>query len=114
MIIKDISFASAEENILYDEKLLDLAEQGLSGEILRFWEAPEFFIVLGRISKQEIEVKIEEAAADGVKMIKRCSGGGANSSSRSCPAASSRRRTSLQSMVLAMRSGFMRCTPRYR
>ncbi|MDD5680612.1 MAG: lipoate--protein ligase family protein [Candidatus Omnitrophica bacterium] len=76
MIVKDISFAHAEENILYDEKLLDLAEQGLSSEILRFWEASGFFIVLGRISKQEAEVKTEAAAADGIKIIKRRSGGG--------------------------------------
>lgn len=76
MIVKDISFVQAEENILYDEKLLDLAEQGLSDEILRFWEASEFFIVLGRISKPEIEVRTEEAAADGIRIIKRRSGGG--------------------------------------
>jgi len=76
MLIKDISFSAAEENIAYDEKLLDLAEQGLGNETLRFWESPDFFIVLGRVSKPEIDVKIEETARDGVKIIKRRSGGG--------------------------------------
>lgn len=76
MLIKDISFSSAEENISYDEKLLDLAEEGLAGETLRFWESPDFFIVLGRISKPEFDVKQDAAACDGVKIIKRRSGGG--------------------------------------
>ena len=46
MIVKDISFASVEDNILYDENLLECAETGLGGETLRFWETPSFSIVL--------------------------------------------------------------------
>jgi len=76
MLIKDISFSSAEENISYDEKLLDLAEQGLSDETLRFWESPDFFIVLGRVSKPELDVNTDAADRDDVKIIKRRSGGG--------------------------------------
>lgn len=76
MLIKDISFSSAEENILYDEKLLDLAEEGLAGEALRFWESPDFFIVLGRASKPETDVRTDEAARGGIKIIARRSGGG--------------------------------------
>lgn len=76
MLIKDVSFSSAEENIAYDEKLLDMAEQGLGNETLRFWESPDFFIVLGRVSKPEIDVKIEEAVRGGIKIVKRRSGGG--------------------------------------
>ncbi len=76
MIIKDVSFAPAEENILYDEKLLELAENGLSGETLRFWESKDFFVVLGRISKPDAEVDIAAAGEDNVKIIRRRSGGG--------------------------------------
>ncbi len=76
MLIKDISFSSAEENIAYDEKLLDLAEKGLSNEALRFWEAQYFFIVLGRVSKSEIDVNTAAVDRDSVKIIRRRSGGG--------------------------------------
>ena len=75
MIVKDISFSNPQENIFYDETLLESAEDGASGEILRFWEAKEFFVVLGRISKLEGDVKIE-AERDGVEIIRRTSGGG--------------------------------------
>ncbi len=76
MIIKDVSFSSAEENILYDEKLLELAENGLSSEALRFWESKDFFVVLGRTSKPDAEVDIAAAEKDNVKIIRRRSGGG--------------------------------------
>ena len=76
MILKDISFPSAEENIAYDQVLLELAETDSQDEVLRFWEAKKFFIVLGRISKLEEDVKIEEAKKDGVEIIRRISGGG--------------------------------------
>ena len=76
MLVKDISFSSAEENILYDEKLLDLAEDDLSSEALRFWEAADFFVVLGRISKPESEIETAEAARDNIKIIRRHSAGG--------------------------------------
>jgi lipoate-protein ligase A len=76
MIVIDISFPNALENILYDQTLLDLAEDGASGEILRFWESEEFFIVLGRISKFEDDVKIEAAKKDNIEIIRRPSGGG--------------------------------------
>jgi lipoate-protein ligase A len=76
MILKDIFFPSVEENIAYDRVLLESAEAGSSDEVLRFWEAKNFFIVLGRISKLEEDVKIEEAKKDGVEIIRRMSGGG--------------------------------------
>ena len=76
MIAKDISFSSAQENIFYDQALLESAEDGVSEEVLRFWEAERFFIVLGRISKPEDDVKIEEAKKDGIEIVRRPSGGG--------------------------------------
>ncbi len=76
MIVKDISFASVEDNILYDENLLECAETGLGDETLRFWETPSFCIVLGRVSKETLDVKKEKAIRDGVKVVRRMSGGG--------------------------------------
>ena len=49
MILKDITLSTPEENIVYDEVLLSLAEQGQEGESLRFWESSSLFVVLGRI-----------------------------------------------------------------
>lgn len=76
MVIKDVSFASIEENIRYDEALLESAEKGLGGEILRFWETKDLAIVLGRTAKEELEIKSEEAALDRVQIVRRMSGGG--------------------------------------
>lgn len=76
MIFKDISFPSAPENIAYDQSLLESAERGETGEALRFWEGEFFFIVLGRISKFEEDVKINEAQEDGIEIIRRMSAGG--------------------------------------
>lgn len=76
MIVKNISFASIEENIRYDEDLLKRAEKGLGGEILRFWETADISIVLGRACREEPEINGKEAAEDGVKIVRRMSGGG--------------------------------------
>ena len=45
MILKDISFKTPVENILYDDVLLTLAEQDKGGEVLRLWESEIVFIV---------------------------------------------------------------------
>ncbi len=76
MILKDITLPTPEENILYDEVLLSLAEQGAQGEVLRFWESSRMFIVLGRIGKIEEDVFEEVARKDGVPILRRFSGGG--------------------------------------
>lgn len=63
-------------NIALDEALLDAAEDGLSGETLRFWESPTPFVVLG--TAQEIARETDEAAcaADGIPIVRRCTAGG--------------------------------------
>lgn len=84
MILKDISFNTPEENILYDDVLLRLAEEGKTDEVLRFWESEETFIVLGRISRLEEDVKIEAALRDGIPILRRSSGGGTVLQGRGC------------------------------
>jgi len=76
MIVKDISFSNAQENVYYDRTLLELAEAGSTGEVLRFWESQNFFIVLGKTSKLEEDIKINEVRKDNLEIIRRASGGG--------------------------------------
>ena len=76
MVVKDISFATPEENILFDEVLLDLAEKGLAGETLRFWESAKVFVVLGRISKLEEDVRLDLTRREKIPVLRRASGGG--------------------------------------
>ena len=84
MILENISFQSPLENILYDEVLLDLAEQGRGGEVLRFWESPEIFVVLGRTSNPAEDIYIEEALCDQIPVLRRASGGGTVLQGKGC------------------------------
>lgn len=74
--ILDHSFEEPAMNLALDEALLDAAEEGLSGETLRFWESPVPFVVLG--TAQEVAKEADEAAcaADGVPVLRRCTAGG--------------------------------------
>jgi lipoate---protein ligase len=76
MIRKDISFLSGLANLYFDDVLLELAEAGQSGEVLRFWESPYYFIVLGRTSKEQDDVIMNKAHEDNIPIFRRSSGGG--------------------------------------
>jgi len=84
MILKDISFKSPQENILYDDVLLHLAEQGQQGEVLRFWESPVYFVVLGRIGKEREDAKIDAVRRDHISVLRRSSGGGTVLQGKGC------------------------------
>lgn len=84
MILKDFSLKTPQENILYDDALLALAEEGRRGEVLRFWEASQPFIVLGRVSKMEEDVNLPAALEDGVPVVRRSSGGGTVVQGKGC------------------------------
>ena len=84
MILKDISFPSPLENLLYDEVLLHLAEQGIQGEVLRLWESSEIFIVLGRVCKPEDDLKMEAIRNDQIPVLRRSSGGGTVLQGKGC------------------------------
>lgn len=73
---KDISFANPSENILYDDVLLTMAEEGLTGNTLRIWESPICFVVLGRTGKVEEDLNFETLRKDAVPVLRRSSGGG--------------------------------------
>lgn len=72
----DYTFSSPEENLACDEALLDLVEEGYAHEILRFWESPQYFVVLGSSNKVHQEVFVEKCEADGISILRRHSGGG--------------------------------------
>lgn len=65
-----------EEHLALDEFLLNKAESGELGETLRFWEAEEYFVVVGRACKVREDCLEEKCTRDYVKILRRISGGG--------------------------------------
>lgn len=72
----DFTFATPAENLAADEALMDLCEKGLEDEILRFWEPPAPFVVLGYANQAAREVNLEACQRAGIPVLRRCSGGG--------------------------------------
>ena len=84
MVVEDKSFLLPQENIDYDELLLSKAEKGEGSEVLRFWESPDYFVVLGRIGKEEEDVYPEAVTKDHVPILRRFSGGGTVLQGKGC------------------------------
>ncbi len=84
MVCLDISFPTPQENILFDEALLALAEKGKQPETLRFWESENFFVVLGRICKYDEDIKDENVRKDNILVVRRSSGGGTVVQGKGC------------------------------
>jgi lipoate-protein ligase A len=76
MTLLDLTLPSPAENLALDEALLDAAEAGTGGEVLRFWESPTPFVVVGYANKIASEVNIAGCEARGIPILRRCSGGG--------------------------------------
>ena len=76
MKLLDLTLSSPAENLACDEALLDAAEGGAGGEVLRFWESSEAFIVVGYANKVMVEVNVAACEARGIPVLRRCSGGG--------------------------------------
>ena len=76
MRLLDLTLPSPEANLACDEALLDHCEETQDREILRFWESPEPFVVLGLASRRDREVDAAACAARGIPILRRCSGGG--------------------------------------
>ncbi|HYV27236.1 MAG TPA: biotin/lipoate A/B protein ligase family protein [Candidatus Eisenbacteria bacterium] len=73
----DVSPGRPEENLACDEALLDLCEAGESGELLRFWEPNQNFVVAGYGNRVSAEVNVEFCEENGIPILRRCTGGGA-------------------------------------
>ena len=73
----DLTLPTPAENLACDEALLDLCETESAPEILRVWQPPEHFLVLGYSNPAATEVNRDRAQLDGVPILRRCTGGGA-------------------------------------
>lgn len=76
MKLLDLTLATPAENLACDEALLDWCEAGSDEEVLRFWESPEYFVVVGYANKVATEVNVAACEAGGIPILRRCSGGG--------------------------------------
>lgn len=72
----DLSFSTPAENLACDEALLDLCETEAVDQLLRFWESPNYFVVVGYGNAVASEVRIDACAAKRIPVLRRCSGGG--------------------------------------
>lgn len=72
----DLTFPAPAENLACDEALLDLCESGFADEVLRFWESMTHVVVVGYGNKVASEVDVAACRADGIPVLRRCSGGG--------------------------------------
>ncbi len=73
----DLTLPSLAQNLALDEVLLSDVDEDSSRAVLRFWEVPNYGVVLGRSNRAETEVDLEACRANGVPVIRRSSGGGA-------------------------------------
>lgn len=76
MIYLDLSFPAPVENLACDEALLDAAEEQGGAAVLRLWESPVPFVVLGYANKVAEEVNVPACRELGIPVLRRCSGGG--------------------------------------
>jgi lipoate-protein ligase A len=72
----DFTFPSPAENLACDEALLDWCESSGNEEVLRFWESPTHFVVVGYANRAESEVNVAACEARNIPILRRCSGGG--------------------------------------
>lgn len=76
MKLLDLTLPAPAENLALEEALLDAAEAGEGGEVLRFWESPIPFVVVGYANKIATEVNVAACETRGIPILRRCSGGG--------------------------------------
>src|SRR5262245_55920483 len=76
MLHLDLTFPTPAENLACDEALLDACESGDVGEVLRFWEPVDYFVVVGYGNAAATEVNLAACDAEKVPVFRRCSGGG--------------------------------------
>ena len=75
MRLLDLTLPTPAENLACDEALLDACEAG-GPEVLRFWEAQNYFVVVGYGNHVATEVEVEACRREGIPILRRCSGGG--------------------------------------
>lgn len=71
----DATLQTPEENLALDEALLEECHAG-GPEVLRFWESPRPFVVLGLSGRVDQEICKEACRQDDIPILRRISGGG--------------------------------------
>ncbi len=71
----DLSLPTPAENLAADEALWEAVEAG-GAEVLRFWEAPVPFVVLGYANRTAREVDLAACRARSIPVLRRVTGGG--------------------------------------
>jgi lipoate-protein ligase A len=84
MRIEDLSFEDPQQNLDRDDELLFLADKKNGGEVLRFWESSQVFVVLGRTCAQDADVHLQLCQQDSIPVLRRSSGGGTVIQGRGC------------------------------
>ncbi len=79
MKLIELTLDTPEQNVAFDEMLLERAEAEPheDREALRIWESPSEVVVIGRSSKIGVEAQVERCRAEGVPVLRRASGGAA-------------------------------------
>ena len=72
----DLTRPTAEENLAFDEDLLDQCQKTGGPELLRFWRPAQHFIVLGIGRSAEQDVRLDACRKRNIPVLRRCSGGG--------------------------------------
>ncbi len=76
MFTLDLSLPTPAENLALDEALLEWAEENSPDPLLRFWESPSYFAVLGYSCRFKLEVSVKDCGANNIPILRRPSGGG--------------------------------------
>jgi len=76
MFCSDSTLSTPQENLALDEALLDAAEDGETGETLRFWEPSDYAVVVGYANRVAAEVNLDYCLKAGIPVLRRCTGGG--------------------------------------
>ena len=72
----DLTLPAPAANLACDEALLDACEEQAGGEVLRFWEPRDYFVVAGYSNHVALEVNESACRREKVGVLRRCSGGG--------------------------------------
>jgi lipoate-protein ligase A len=73
----DLTLPTPAANLACDEALLDACEERAGGEVLRFWEPRDYFVVVGYSNRVALEVNRAACLREKLGVYRRCSGGGA-------------------------------------
>jgi lipoate-protein ligase A len=76
LVCLDLTCSSVAEDLALEEALLIEADAGRGERVVRFWEPPDFAVVLGASRRLADEVHVDTCRADGVPVLRRSSGGG--------------------------------------